>query len=824
MLGMAWRTVRWHPGSVMGALITLVLASAVMSALWFVVDSTDRQPPVVERFAGTPLVVTTGGIPGAISPGLVAEVRALPQVAAAVPELSFVAPLAVRGRAVYGAEDQYRSPWGHGWSSARLTPFRIEQGRPPHKAGEVVVDATLAGESGIAVGDRVEVRVGGVPRPHEVVGVAGTPARWRHQSALFFADEHAERLAGRRGGADQLGVFPRRGIGEGELREAVAGVLRSYNQPGAEVVRVATGPGRGVAEGNASPGGASAGAFNTLWFLVATTAVVAVGMVAAALGVSVRRRSTEIAVLRAVGARPGQIRRMLLAEGLLLSLAAAAAGVPLGALLAPLVAGRLRDFGVVNVSFAVDHHPLAALGASLFTVAVALPASLVAVRRALRIRPGDALGEAPAEGRKLSRGRLVTGLALLGTALVLVPAQGLIGGGRLVALSADFSRLCLVVAGVGLVAPWFVPAVVAPLRPWADRAGGAGVFLPVANVLFHHRRFAGAAGALTLGVTLVGAVVATQSFYDWRRADDVARTLRADHVLIPDGGNNRLDEQLRRATGAVGIRMLPLTMTPQDGGPPLRLSGTLVTGDLARVLDLPVRGRPLDALGEREIAVTEETAARIGTPMRIRLPGTTEDEVYTVAATYPYTGELGQAVLPALPRSAAHLQTQPYGALYVRGPLDRETVEQAGGTAAAYDRQGYILHQAALSADNNRLLPYLSVLIAVFCLVAAVNGLCLALLDRRREFAGMWRLGMRRGQVMRMVCGENVLTVLPSLALALAAAAALASVQAVTAGAGLAVAASFVPFGWIALLGGCALPAALAGSLLVVRTSMRNER
>ncbi|GAA2387093.1 ABC transporter permease [Nonomuraea africana] len=839
---MAWRTLRWHPGSVMGVLTTLVIAATVISALWFVVDSTERQPPVIERYAGAAMVITTGGIPGAIPPGLVTAVGALPEVTAAVPELSFVAPLSVRGNVVRVAGDQYPSPWGHGWGSARLTPFRIQQGRPPRVAGEVVVDARLAEAARVTVGERVDVRVSGVSRSHEVVGVAATSARWRHQSALFFTDGHAAKLAGRRSGVDTLGVLPQPGTDPQELRQAVARVLQPYNPPGAQVIRIATGADRGAAEGNLSSGGGPREGFNTLWFLVYTAGLIAVGMVAAAMGLSIRRRSTEIAVLRAVGARRGQIRRMLLAEGLLFSLVAVMVAVPLGRWIAPLVADRLRDFGVVNVSFEVFFRPLPALWTLLFTVAVALLASLLAVRRALRIRPGDALGEAPAEGGTLGRGRLLTGLALLAVAFVLALLQvaDLVDFGQpLGSLIVEFARVCLVVAAVGLVAPWFVLAVGRLLRPWAARARRAGGFLSVANVVFNHRRFAGAVGSLTLGVTLVGVIVSTQSFYDWRQADLAAAEVSADHVLTPAVGNNVLAEELRRrlqnghgTAEVVGVQMLPITATADDWtpaeGPPPRTYGSLVTGNLMRMLNLPVRGRPLNALGEREVALSDSMAARdkarIGSRLRIRFPGATRDEVYTVAALYPDSSELAALVLPSLGPSATHLSAGPYVALYVRGPLDREAVSEAGATVASYDKQGYVLRKAAESAERNRLLPYISVLIALFCLVAAVNSLCLALLDRRREWAAMRQIGMRRGQVMWMVCGENVLTVLPVLVLALAAVVAVASVSAMTEGAGPAAMVSFIPFGWLTPLGGGALLGALVGSLLVVRTAMKNER
>ncbi|MEU7000058.1 ABC transporter permease [Nonomuraea sp. NPDC046570] len=821
----------------MGALITLVVAATVVSALWFVVDSTVRQEVPVERYAGVPLVVGTGGIAGAIPPELVATVDALPEVAATVPDLSFAANLSVRGVPVEVAGDQYPRPWGHGWSSARLTPFHIREGRPPRAENEVVVDARLAEAARIRIGDRVEVGVSGTVRRHEVVGVATTPTAWRHQSALFFEDGHAAKLTGRGSGTDALGVYPRPGTGVESLQAAVARVVQSHNAPGARTVRIASGADRSAEEGNIVPGGG----FNTLWFLVWTTALVATGMVAAAMGLSVRRRGTEIAVLRAVGARPGQIRRLLLTEGMLFSVVATAVAVPLGMLLAPVIAARFRDFGTVNAAFEVSYHPLPMLWTFALTMAVAVLASLMAVRRALRIRPGDALGEAPAEGGRLGRGRLLTGLALLAMAAVLslLQLRDLVDfGGPLGNLAVQFAGMILIVASVGLVAPWFVLLVGRLLRGGAARTSRAGGFLAVANVVFNHRRFAGAVGSLTLGVTLVGVIVSTQLFYDWRAAEQSARDVSADHVLKPPAVTGGLSEALRRrvqdhedTSAAVGIRSLPLTVTA-EGRPPVQgplppTTATVVTGDITRVLDLSVRGRPLGDLGKREVAISDSLAARdkteVGSRLRVRFPGAAKDEVYMVATIYPDTPELTSALFSRAGFTAAHLSPEPYNAVYVRG-ADLGESAGPGSVVESLSKREYVWRKTQESAERNRVLPYLSVLIALFCLVAGVNSLCLALLDRRREFTGMRHIGMRRGQVMRMVCWESVLTVVPVLVLALAATAWTVLVHSASEPTGLANMLLFIPFDWLAPLGGGALLGTLAGSLLVVRAAIRNER
>ncbi|MBF8192032.1 ABC transporter permease [Nonomuraea sp. K274] len=532
MVWMAWRTLRWHPGSVLGAFVTLVVATTMVGGLWFVIDSVDRQEVPVERYAGVPLVIGTGGITGAIAPGLVAAVDALPEVATTVPELHFPAELSVRGVPVEVAGDQNPRPWGHGWSSARLTPFGILEGRPPRAAGEVVLDARLAEAAGAGIGDDVEIGVSGTVRPHEVVGVAATSTPWRYQSALFFADGHAAELAGHRSGTDALGVYPRPGTGVVALRAAVEQVLGAYNPPGGRTVAAVTGTERGLREGNLrAPVG---GEFNTLWFMLGTAALVATGMVAAAVGLSVRRRGMELAVLRAMGARSRQIRSLLLAEGLLLAVVATAVAIPLGMLAAPVIADRFRDFRTVSAAFEVSYRPQAMAWTFALTLGVALAASLFAVARALRIRPGDALGEAPAEGRRLGKGRLLTGLALLvaagGLSAVQLWRPGVFGG-QIGTMLAQTLTLALVVASTGLVAPWFVRASGTLLRGGATRVARVSGFLAAANVVFNHRRFAGAASALTLGLTLVGATAGTQLFYDWSVAARSAGEISADHVV-----------------------------------------------------------------------------------------------------------------------------------------------------------------------------------------------------------------------------------------------------------------------------------------------------
>ena len=94
-------------------------------------------------------------------------------------------------------------------------------------------------------------------------------------------------------------------------------------------VSVFTGDARGRAEPSA--GGDARDLLIQLCGAFGGYVVLLIGfVVAGTVGLSVRHRRRDLALLRAIAATPGQVRRMLLVEGVLLCALGAAIGVPLG--------------------------------------------------------------------------------------------------------------------------------------------------------------------------------------------------------------------------------------------------------------------------------------------------------------------------------------------------------------------------------------------------------------------------------------------------------------------------------------------------------------
>jgi putative ABC transport system permease protein len=119
--------------------------------------------------------------------------------------------------------------------------------------------------------------------------------------------------------------------------------------------------------------------------------IVAISMVglANATTMSIIERTREIGVLRCIGARARDIRRIFATEGVTLALAGWLVGIPLGYALNRILVWLVKEIvGVdIPVVFPLSNVAYALAG----TVALALVIMLLPIRRAVHYRPGDAL-------------------------------------------------------------------------------------------------------------------------------------------------------------------------------------------------------------------------------------------------------------------------------------------------------------------------------------------------------------------------------------------------------------------------------------------------
>ncbi|WP_017592832.1 ABC transporter permease [Nocardiopsis potens] len=849
MIGIAWRILRRSPGTLFGAFIMITVGTALLAAFAIVQDSISRTTAPVERYAAADVVAS--GQAGVFTPEAVEEAGGLPGVAEAVPELSFPAlVLGADGHPPADWEDTAR--FGHGWSSAGLTPFLLLEGRAPDASDEVVLDAESAAEAGAGVGDRVDVEVAGTVRGHRLVGVVEAEAGpTEYQRALFFTDRRAAELAARGGGrSDAIGLHLEPGADPGavaaaldeRLRSALAGDVDSPS--GVPAYRVGSGAERGELEQALPDHRASAQAMAMLIWIVAFMAVAVIG---GALITSVRSRAEQFALLRAVGATPGQVRLLCLAEAFLLSLAGVAAGALSGMLLGRLLLEGFRAIGVVSPVLRVHYGPGALLIAGVTALVVGQAAAWFAARAALRIRPAEVLAGQAAVPVTRGRRRVgrITGALLLAAAGIL-QALGMAGLVPAV-LRGAYGMIAsgLVIVGLGLLGSWAIHAAARAVRPLLSWAAPVAGHLAAANVGFHHRRYAGAAVPIAVGTAIAGWALAGLPLFALGNSQDVAERFAADQVLrtpiVRDahtGLGEPVRERLEEAPGvsaAVGLRELwahaapPGSGGPGGSGAPEVTRGTVVTGRAGALLDLGEVTGDLASVGAgRGVALGAAYARQAGIGLHdeveVRTAGASRPTVLPVVALFERDKGGGEGIVVA----SEALRDAPRGWYdYVLVGEEKEgraaeaaaAVLSARGTASAEDPEEFLrayVQERQGAIDNLGTLA--TAMVGGFLVIASVNALALSAADRRSELASIRRIGVTGRRLSRMVSWEMALTVVPAWLLGGLATAWMAAAMA---GGDLGAALWAYPGAVLLGFGAAGLAAALLGALAATRSALR---
>ncbi|MFI6939855.1 FtsX-like permease family protein [Streptomyces sp. NPDC050418] len=137
------------------------------------------------------------------------------------------------------------------------------------------------------------------------------------------------------------------------------------------------------------------------------TVYLSIFVIAQVMALAVAQRTPETALLRAVGATPGQVRRMVAAEALLTAVPALPLGWLLGRGLAAVWWNGMADHGMTPPGVHLTNGllpPLASAGVLLVTSQLG---GLLAARRAARTRPALLLGEARTPRRRTPVVRLL---------------------------------------------------------------------------------------------------------------------------------------------------------------------------------------------------------------------------------------------------------------------------------------------------------------------------------------------------------------------------------------------------------------------------------
>ncbi|NGO09628.1 FtsX-like permease family protein [Streptomyces sp. HC44] len=824
MLRYALQTVRDRKGGFLGAFIALMCAAALITACGTLLETGLRGTIGTERYAAAPVVVSADqnvhqttvkhkkgktktkhkAKPIAerawLSDDLAARLNSASGVGKVVPELTFMAQPLTPG----GTGD--RTPYGHAWDSAVLTPYKLTAGTPPKTQSDLVVDRYLADRAHLKPGDRLAVQSTKSPRTYRITGIATpTVADVRHQTSLFFSTAEARRLAAHPGQVTAFGVIPDKGTETATLKASVSKALHGTT------AQISAGDERGPVEfldaaaariRLVSMGGAMGG----------TSLLVAVLVVVGTFALSVQQRHRELALLRAIAATPGQIRKLLGREALLVGAAAGAAGALAGLPLGSWLYSRFIAMGAVpaTLQHTVSVFPLfAAIAATLFG---AWAAARISSRRITRMRPAEALAEARVERTRPAWGRILAGLALLAGGTVLVAVLSVL---RTEPASTPVTFLAVVVlsTSVALLGPLLVRAAAAILGG-PLRLTGPGGRLAKANLRGNAARMASVVTPLTLLIGMTCTVLFVQPTLGDAARAQAREGIRADWVLAAQGpGVPAQAAQQLRTDDDVATEVVRTTV--RVGLDKYAAQG-ITTSGLTRTWDPDVTAGSLSKLTNDTVAVSELAADQLhlkpGSTLKITL-GDGTPVTLTVAAVYAKGLGFGDLTM-AHDLVARHVDNPLAATVLV------STTRSQKELAAAVRKFPGVQVVSPDTADSlqaerqqaNAEVNYLAMgLVLAFTAIAVVNTLAMSVSERVREFAMLRLAGASRRQVLRMLRTEALSVLL--LATALGSGIALAVLTAFSVGMTGSAAPAVTPLVYVAVV-------AAAGLLALVATAL----
>jgi putative ABC transport system permease protein len=755
MFRIALRTLRFRKGAFVATFLAVTFGAMLVLACGGLMETGIRADLPAQRLANTQFVVTgsQSWVPPKENPDdpeedvesahlpervrlsneLLDEVARVPGVAAAVGDVSV--PALLNGARVEA----------HGWSSASLTPVSLVSGKAP-ASGEVVLG------QGATVGERVELVVRGRAETFTVSGVV--PGQ-----AVYFADDQVGRLAGHVGKVDLIGVRTEPGADLGAVADGIGELL-----PGRDATLLA-GDERGWAEHlESGKAGENLIVLSAVFGGLAT--MVMLFVVASTLGLSIQQRQRELALLRAVGTTPGQLRRMVIGEALFIALFAGALGCLLGDVFGGWLFGQLSSHGIVPTE--VVHHTgwipmVVAAGAVLVG---SFFGALIAGRRAARTRPTEALTDAAIQRRWLSWVRVVFATLTFGGGLALFIVTIAVMTGPIAASTAGPSVMLWATA-LALVSPGLTKVVLALLR-WPVRVfSGTAGYLATLSTKTRAIRVAAVVTPIMLATGVATANIYMQTTSVAIANEAFAENLRADLVLSGDVRPGLLDE-VRAVPGvraaseyAASTVFVEKPYDPsgsEDGWP---VQGVTASAASETTVFSPTEGS-LAGLTGNTVALPAANAAEmgrgVGDTITMRM-GDGEPVDVRIVALYQAREGFETLLMPAglvAEHTTSGLPTQ----IMVRTD-DPQAVAKA---LAGYPGLMVVDRDTLVSkyAEDQEIGVWINYLMAgmiiAYTAISVVNSLVMATTARRREF-GLQRLtGATRGQVLRMMTVEAGMT------------------------------------------------------------------
>jgi putative ABC transport system permease protein len=660
---------------------------------------------------------------------------------------------------------------GVSWNpDSRLSGVVLKDGVAPRDLDEVAIDKATADRVGFRVGDPIRVVLSDGQHDFTIVGLVGlgesdgfvgaTTVVWDPISAAYWLDDE--------GTVDTIDIKLADGADGAEVQAALERILP-------ERTEVVTGD--DLAEETKDQVGQIISIFGTgLLVFALITALVAAFVINNIYNISISQRLRELALLRAVGANGGQVRRLVLLEALIVSAVATVAGMFGGLVVAKGLIAAFNAAGGGFPSTSLVFQPRTALVAAIVGVGVSVVSVLLPALRASRIPPVAAMRPEVGFGalsvsRRLIRGFVLggVGLALFLFGLFVRPGTG--GQWGLLTGAGAVSTIFGVTVLSSVVARPMSRTIGAPV---ARLLGTAGRFARD-NAARVPRRTARTASALMIGVTLItGAAVFTSSLRD-SFGRILEETTSFDYIVLDDQSFQPLTPEIAERLAA---------LDELDAVSPFRnIRGNVGTGTatftavdptaIERLANLQVSGGGFDQVTDDDgVMVFRDAATDQGVAVGDRVDVVWQngnESTLTVAGIFD-DNSLGANWFISI-GLLEQVSTQT--------PSDQFVVAQRadgvdpGDARAAIDAALAEFPQATVQSNSefveeqksqiDTLLFLVTLLLTVaiaFSFLGIAITLALSVFERTREIGLLRAVGMSRRMLRRSVRGEAVIVTL----------------------------------------------------------------
>jgi putative ABC transport system permease protein len=597
--------------------------------------------------------------------------------------------------------------------------------------------------------------------------IAALPGVRKTDSFVFEGDPPA-------GTVDAIGVVAEPGVDISELRERIDAGLDSGTI-------TLVGDERGQAElREAKASGVTV--MGLAGILTAFALLVSIFGVASMLALAIAQRQQDLALLRAVGATPRQLRRLILRETLLLSLFATALAYLPGQFLGELVFDQLAERGIAAEGVVFHQGWIPTVAAMAVAILAALAGALGAGRRASRVKPTQALAEVSIEGRLIGAGRLLLAVIFLAGGLAMTIVTIAVMSGPLTPATAAPAVILLAI-GFASLAPVLTKVTTFAVQ-WPVRAlGGVTGELAVLNARGRSGRMAAVMGPVILLTAVSTGILYLQATNDQADRQSFADNLVAEAVVTAqDRFDADLVERINSLPSVAGaseyVDSVGFIESPKDNSP--MNEGWTLQGVTAEGADattpVEVTAGSISDLHDDTIAIEDQHADKLGVnvgdTIRLRMGDNTALDV-RVAALFSAPEDYDTLLLPADTLAAHTTEGYPTRILVKSGentdPIrlvaDLTEVTSAEAGLAVAGRDVLLSDYDDQKKTANFAIYIMVLMIAGYAAITLINTLASSTAARRREF-GLQRLaGSTRGQVMRMVGLEGAILAASGIAL-----------------------------------------------------------